>query len=188
MMQANTAEKLDRIQSDKPRLQTKVNTSKEESIIALIGGGQDVREVAKRKKFKDTQGMADYMRKRGYVWSTTEKNYVLQPQELPASPPQKPVVQVEDNSIEVVLRFLAELAQNKDRLLEQPIQPGIIPRYALQGLIVNKGIRINQHLDSLVKDFSLERNIQQKDIIEVALIDFLRKHGYGLEVDAALGL
>lgn len=41
-------------------------------------------------------------------------------------------------------------------------------------------------LDRIVKDFSEEMNISQKDIIEIALVDFLKKYGYESQVKEVL--
>lgn len=42
-------------------------------------------------------------------------------------------------------------------------------------------------LSELVKEFSKEKNISQREIFEVVLIEFLRKYGYENEVNALFG-
>jgi hypothetical protein len=38
----------------------------------------------------------------------------------------------------------------------------------------------------MIRDFSDEKNISQKEIFEIALIDFLKKYGYHKEVSVML--
>ena len=42
-------------------------------------------------------------------------------------------------------------------------------------------------LDNLVKEYAREKNISQRDIFQVALIDFFRRYGYEREIDTLLG-
>ncbi len=41
-------------------------------------------------------------------------------------------------------------------------------------------------LDQMVRDFSKEKNINQREIFEVALIEFFQKYGYAREVETLL--
>lgn len=43
-----------------------------------------------------------------------------------------------------------------------------------------------RELDLLVRSFSQERNITQREIFEVALIEFFRRYGYAQEVQRLL--
>lgn len=42
-------------------------------------------------------------------------------------------------------------------------------------------------LDQLVRDYSREKNISQRDVFTVALIDFFRRYGYEREVETLPG-
>jgi hypothetical protein len=46
---------------------------------------------------------------------------------------------------------------------------------------------MSNHLDQMIRDFSDEMNITQKEIFEIAMIDFLKKYGYHKEVNVMLG-
>lgn len=192
--------------------QAKENISKAESILSLISRGIDIREVARKKRFRNVQEMADYMKSKGYIWSSSEKNYVLVPQEKQIQQQvirekEEPYTMLEDDIRDIMnrednehdfgyferysttLKWLENNIEKLQGLLnEQPKQQGEIPRYILPGMTINKGIKINQLLESLIKEFSLEKNIPQKDIIEVALIGFLKGNGYSREVKAVLKL
>jgi hypothetical protein len=46
-----------------------------------------------------------------------------------------------------------------------------------------KSLQIPVSLDKLVKNFSVEKTVSQKDVLTVALIEFLTKYGYDVEVE-----
>jgi hypothetical protein len=61
-----------------------------------------------------------------------------------------------------------------------------IPRFTVPGVFSVKSVHMASGLDQLVRDFSQEKNISQRDIFEVALIEFFHKYGYEREVNALL--
>ena len=163
--------------------------------------GMDGREIAKKLRFTSYKDMADFMKSKGYIWNEGKSNYELQPQEIKEyiKPPEKDIEQtmgtvVTNTDIGQYEDLFKLLDANRDRLAEllqgdcgkSDTKAITVPRYVLAGVTINKGIKINVGLDKLVKDFSLERSVSQKDIIEVALIDFLKKHGYSDDVKAVL--
>lgn len=188
--------------------QTRENISKAESIQSLISRGIDVREVAGKKRFRDVQEMADYMKTKGYIWSSSEKNYVLVPQEKQIQQQvirekEEPYTMLEDDIRDIMNRgneggceclerygtVLKLLNDNKEKLqylLNAKAASNEIPRYMLGGTVVTKTFNLAQSLKELVIEFSQERNIQQKEIIEVALIEFFNKYGFREEVKSML--
>ena len=92
-------------------------------------------------------------------------------------------------SIEQFLPLLEWLASNKEglqSLLGASVVSGQIPRFTLPGLFVTKSVHMTNTLDQMVRDFSKEKNINQREIFEVALIEFFQKYGYGREVETLL--
>ena len=61
-----------------------------------------------------------------------------------------------------------------------------IPRYQVQGRYGSKTMRMANVLDELARRYSMERNISQREMFEVALIEFFQKYGYRDEVEAFL--
>lgn len=53
-----------------------------------------------------------------------------------------------------------------------------MPPYILSGVVTIKSVNVIITIDNLIKDFNKEHNISQKEIYEVALIQFLKKYGY----------
>lgn len=184
------------------------STSKAETVIMLIGKGLDIREVAKKLRYKDAQDLADYMSSKGYAWDGSVNNYVLKPKEKKATPKvieAKEQEKLSDTDIRDIMNgenegsydfldrygdILKLLRDNKDRLVEllsgQQESQGNLPRYILPGTTVGKTFNMVQPLKELIIEFSEEYNVQQKDIFAIAMIDFFKKYGYREEVRVRL--
>lgn len=187
------------IEAVKPPVDTP--TGKAASVITMFERGMDGREIAKKLKYKSYQAMADDMKTKGYVWSEHKKNYVKKGQEIAAEPEkaaketkqqiakQQPKTENEDSrqASGKYTEILDMLLEKRDRLIEVlNSEPKVIPRYILAGTVTAKTIGIVDVLDKLVKEFCDEKNLKQKELIEIALIEFLRKYGYRDEVKAHL--
>jgi hypothetical protein len=96
---------------------------------------------------------------------------------------------VDDAEFKRFLPLLAWLSENRDAmqgLLGASVASGQIPRFTLPGLFVTKSVHMTNTLDQVVRDFSKEKNINQREIFEVALIEFFRKYGFAREVETLL--
>lgn len=71
-------------------------------------------------------------------------------------------------------------------MIEASVATMQIPRFTLQGFLVSKSVRMTNTLEQIVGEFSKEKNILQREVFEVALIDFFKKCGYKREVDTFL--
>lgn len=91
--------------------------------------------------------------------------------------------------IEKLLPMLEMLERNKEKLAEiLSINDGsTIPRYVVGGITITKSLCMSHNLAELVKEFSKEKNISQREIFEVSIIEFLRKYGYENEVKTLFG-
>jgi len=90
------------------------------------------------------------------------------------------------------LPILEILARNKEKLTKILVEDGAvesasIPRYIIPGVYTTKSVHMVSKLDNMIKDFSKEKNISQREIFEVALIQFFMKYGYEREVRELLG-
>lgn len=173
--------------------------SKIASIISMFYKNIDGREIAKTLKFSSYQEMADYMKSKNYVWDNSVKNYIKEVVKSTA-PQEREQIQVIEaaqpinniantNSANKYADLLELLDMNKDKLVELlavDSSDSSLPRYSLQGLTTPKTVHINKSIDSLIKDFSDERNINQREIIKIAVIDFLKKYGYSDQVKNVL--
>jgi hypothetical protein len=182
-------------------------TTKAQQIVALLSmEGKDPRQVAKLTGFSDIQQMADYMKGRGYVWDGESGNYVRDVgivEVLPVEADACELIETEayvvaesDNISAVPAEFnntdlsqyigmLTFLQKHKEKLYDLLMvkHEKKIPRYVIAGACMAKSLQIPVSLDKLVKNFSVEKNVSQKDVLTVALIEFLTKYGYDVEVE-----
>ncbi|SKC57262.1 hypothetical protein SAMN02194393_01527 [Maledivibacter halophilus] len=85
-----------------------------------------------------------------------------------------------------LIPMLEMIERNKDKLTQLLAinDGGTIPRYVVGGITITKSLCMSHSLSELVKEFSKEKNISQKEIFEVAIIEFLEKYGYENEINA----
>ncbi len=86
------------------------------------------------------------------------------------------------------LPLLQMLSENKDRLLDllMPNSEGNIPKYAVPGIPKTKNIYMSDLLARLVTEFSESKNLSQREVVETALIEYLKRYGYQMEVEKLL--
>ena len=91
------------------------------------------------------------------------------------------------------LPLLQQLLQNKDtfeRLMGSngADEEAILPRFSIPGRYMTKCVYMTDLMDQMVKDYSTQNNVTQKNVFEVALVEFFRKHGYSNEINTLLGI
>ena len=153
--------------------------------------GTDPQLVAKQAGFKDYKEMAEYMKKKGYEWNAHHNNYlkVVGKEEEPL----EAVRQAEDKELPddvkeylPFLRFLYEKRDDIYQLLTGVKEDGKIPRYALPGMVRTKAIYMSDTVAKLAAEFSREKNITQREVMEAALVEYLQKYGFKQEIEALL--
>jgi len=89
------------------------------------------------------------------------------------------------SAIQQYATLLQWLAANKDKISEwiEPTKIDTLPRYILPGKANGKTIQMSQSLQDMAVTFCNERNIKQRELFEVALIEFFKKYGYDYEID-----
>jgi hypothetical protein len=160
----------------------------------------DPLQIAKDCGFSDHRALSSYMKSKGYQWSVEINNYIDTPIHLIS---EKTEEKEEENdytenthaneeniNIQKYLALLELLYKNKEKFIDMvgaESQPGTIPRYTVPGITRTKSFYMSDRLSRLVTEFSETRNISQKEIIEAAIIEFLRNHSYKEEIDQLLG-
>jgi len=177
--------------------------------------GADIRATAKRLGFKDHRDMASFMKCKGYVYDTDIKNYVKKKGEIII---KEDVENLEgrptnfdcNNGVSLLdddkndlkellnsdhadeyLNILEMLLKNKDKLVDflmPELQNGKIPRFTVGGTFVTKSVHMSNLLDEMVREFSAEKNMSQREIFEVALIEFFRKYGYETAIETMFSM
>lgn len=193
---------------------TITSSSKVATVISLFQKeGADAKIIAKRLGFTDHRELAIYMKAKGYKWSSEKRNYFKEfgqiegpdntslaapnenPREEPtdASAPSQSLSGASRNELAQLERFvplLEILERNRDRLVDLIVpgtEIGKVPRYVVPGIFVTKSVHMTNTLDQLVREYSREKNISQRDIFTVALIEFFRRYGYEREIETLLG-
>jgi len=189
------------------------STSKVATIISLFNKeGADAKTIAKRLGFTDHRELASYMKAKGYKWSSEAGNYERVLGQL--ADDGKPVAFTEDRmkpespkdsspayaptsinrldaaQIEQFLPLLEMLDKNKDRLVDLIVpgaESGKVPRFTVPGIFITKSVHMSNLLDQMVREYSKEKNISQRDIFTVALIEFFRRYGYEREIETLMG-
>lgn len=155
----------------------------------------DAKDIAARLGFKDHKEMATFMKDHGHVWSTEHHNYV--PEEVKErNAHSESELPTEENHLEPSINWaeflplLQLLNDNRSKLytlLDQTPTGGLaIPRYGVSGGHVSKMITIASVLEELVREYSQEKHIPQREIFEVALIQFFYRYGYGERIEKLL--
>lgn len=95
-----------------------------------------------------------------------------------------------DKSLEKYIPILNILANNQDRLIDllmPEVGAGEIPRYVINtSSYVTKSVHMSDNLDKMVRSYSMEKGISQKDIFTISLINFFKTYGYEAEVKMLL--
>ncbi len=139
--------------------------------------------------------MAEYMKNKGYEWNAYKKNYIKSVGKIE----EKGIVALEaseENTREDLpqdiqeyipfIRFLYEKRDDVYQLLTGVKEDGKIPRYAVPGLVRTKAIYMSDMIARLTTEFSKEKNITQREIVEAALVEYLQKYGFKNEIETLL--
>lgn len=186
---------------EKPELAV-IDTSKAHRIIQLIEQQDepDLQHIAQLMGFDSYKALAAYMGANHYSWSSEKNNYVKQIVVEEPSPQFSPKIlsestlpilttNTEEEGLTEYLPLLKLLKNNELRLMNllQPYGVGCqIPRYTIPGVAKTKTVQMIHSLDQMVTDFAKEKNMTQRDVFEVALIDFFKRYGYERQVELLL--
>jgi hypothetical protein len=176
------------------RFNESMHETKISSIILEFQNGMSSKDVARKFNFESVRDMADYMRIRGCFWDNSIRNYKKQQDET-----FDIMISVEDEitgdnekHIDATYKFtdlLEFLNVNKEKfklMLSEDFENGSLPRYVLCGINVTKSVHMVSTLDQLTRAYSQEKNISQREIFQIALIDFFRRYGYEKEIEVLI--
>ena len=158
-------------------------TKKVRQVLKLFGEGKDPKEVAKEVGFKNHLALAEYMKEKGYLWNPKTHQYEPQTGEIVEGPEPK-----EETTSASEEEMLQVLKQNKGRLFEmlQLEENGNLPRYSLSGVRIPKTLQLSHKLNEVIKAFSEDKNISQREFFEIAALELMKKYGYEAEVKGIL--
>lgn len=187
-----------------------LRVSKADEVVALFAKGKwNAKEIAEKLDFENTRSLALYMTSKGYVWNADRDNYILEKGSSTAfgatgAAPRDHENQSESSRVLAVpsttesgamgryLPLLHYLEENQEilmGLIEKVVTeaaPKGLPRYSIPGINVTKSVHMSNQLDQMVRDYSSEKKIAQRDLFEVALVRFFLEFGYEREVTTLL--
>ncbi|SIS41535.1 hypothetical protein [Salimicrobium flavidum] len=180
-----------------------IDRTKAGKVVMLLNDEEhNVRTVAQKLRFPDHLEMANYMKGQGYEWSEDQENYIKRigkvehpAEDIKFSEDERtknvgvdaPVL--EQSTMDRYASLLHFLEQNEDQLVELlSTNPSSakLPRYTLPGAAATKTVQMMSSLKEVVSAYSQEYNISQREVFEVALIEFFEKYGYSHQVDVLL--
>lgn len=163
------------------------------------GKDADARNIAKLLGFDDHRAMGQYMETKGYLWSSEKNNYVstlIQPStnklgQNSSELPQSQTFSSVDGEIIMDAKYLPMLEflyRNQDRLKDVLITniTGVVPKYAVPGKAMTKSIYMSNLLAKLVGEYCHVKNLTQRDVVEAAIVEFLKRNGFELEIEKLL--
>ncbi|MBT2641724.1 hypothetical protein J7I80_05775 [Bacillus sp. ISL-41] len=177
--------------------QDDIHKGKASRIIQAFKDNSDAKTIAQEYGFADHRELAEYMTNRGYEWHQDLGNYVRKTgieniEEFPTKPSSsnegannestkaRPLLKKDDELLVLVKTLYEKIGVAEDPIVDQ------VPRYLVSGIAKTKSVQLSHLLHQLLEDFSYEKNITQRQILETAIIDFFRKYGYKHEVDTLL--
>jgi hypothetical protein len=166
-------------------------SNKPARIISMFSKKLEARDIAKKLGYESHKTMAIYMKSRGYAWNAEIGNYERD-SSISIGENEDINTEFQEGSDDRHLDILELLDSKKEKLLEllnsYSNDDMAMPRYVIGGLCVTKSVHMVTGLDLLVREYSTEKNISQKDMFQIAMIEFFKKYGYKREVEALIGL
>jgi hypothetical protein len=165
--------------------------SKAALIISLFTeDGANPKDIAEQTGFTSHNEMATFMKRKKYEWDVKKNNYTKIKREEGDNANLR-MLNLESEALEEVLmevlQGINELKGGKKKAVKNETpdeESNELPRYRLGGFYKSKAFDMNSTLDNIVVDFSKNRRISQKDIFEIAIVDFLLKYGEEEAVEA----
>lgn len=177
-------------------------------ISELQNSEQSPESIAWSLGFDSVVDMGTFMLEHGYKWSATARNYIIGDEDDIQSSAEVnaeekkvsgPPVQISGKSgptpmpeLSDFIPLLNMLNENQSRLYElihgNQSSPGIFPRYRIPGNSSTKSIQMSSVLNEILVEFCKKSNLTQKEFVEAAIIDYLRRFGEEQRLQTMLGL
>ncbi len=166
-------------------------------ITAFEEENPDPRVISKQEGFRDHKEMAEYMTNKGYEWNAYKANYIKTvgkleetvDEKIEKAEPEPKTASAPPTDIDEYIPFIRFLYEKRDdiyQLLSGTKEDGTIPRYVVPGLVRTKAIYMSDMVSKLTGEFSKEKNISQREVVEGALIEYLQKYGFKKEIETLL--
>lgn len=164
--------------------------------------------IARSLGFDSVVDMGTFMLEHGYKWSATARNYIIGDEDdiqssAEVNAEEKKIsgtpMQISGKSgpipthdLSGFIPLLNMLNENQSRFYElihgNQSSPEIFPRYQIPGTNSTKSFQMNSVLNEILVEFCKRSNLTQKEFVEAAIIDYLRRFGEEQRLQTMLGL
>lgn len=158
--------------------------SKAALVISLFTeDGANPKDIAEQTGFTSHNEMATFMKRKKYEWDVKKNNYTKIKKDEVENNSNVKQLNLESEALEEVLiemlQGINELKSGTKKAVKNNTtdEAEELPRYKIEGIYKSKAFSMNSTLENMVIDFSKNRRISQKDIFEIAVVDFLLKYG-----------
>ena len=159
--------------------------SKAALVISLFTeDGANPKDIAEQTGFTSHNEMATFMKRKKYEWDVKKNNYTkIKKDEVENNTNVKQLNFESEDLEEVLMEVLKGINELKDGKKKTAVNDTTdevsneLPRYRLEGIYKSKSFNMNSTLENMIIDFSKDRRISQKDIFEIAIVDFFLKYG-----------
>ena len=162
-------------------------------IEAFAKENPDPKEIAKQEGFSNHKEMAEYMKVKGFEWNVYRNNYIkitgFKENGIDIELQERDDETIEESSVAEFIPFIKFLYDKREKvyqIIDGVREDGMIPKYAIPGHSRSKAVYMSDKLANAVGDFSKEKNVTQREIMETALVEYLQKYGFKQEVEALL--
>lgn len=145
--------------------------------------GADPRDIAEQTGFISHNDMGIYMKKKGYEWDVNKGNYMKIDKEEETEKEVNRLSLEQEGLGDILIEILKGVNDLKEGKIkrnngkEEIGEASEIPRYFIPGFYGTKAVRMHHVLDNMITSFSEEKNMSQKEIVEVAIVEFFLKYG-----------
>lgn len=150
----------------------------------------DPKKIAQEMNFDDYDALTKYMTSKNYRWDSEKKNYVKCDRATQSNADVGVDVDVDvdmdENDIDEFLEYLYDNRTILKRVIATNLRGDDLPNYLISGDVNTKTIYMSTDLSRLMKSYSDEKNISQRQIVESALIEFFKNYGYNKEIEYLL--
>ena len=152
----------------------------------------DPKKIAKDMNFDNYDALTQYMKDKNYRWDSQKRNYVKctssnqSNSDVDVDGDEDVDIDIGKKDINVFIKYLYSNRSILKRVIDTNVKGGDLPNYLITGDTSTKTIYMSTVLSDLLKGYSDEKNISQKEIVEIALVEFFKDYGYENEIEYVL--
>jgi len=145
------------------------------------------KKIAEDLEFENYDALTNYMLKKNFRWDSGKKSYVKSEETIQSNADvgidEDVDVGIDGKTKNEFIDYLYDNRKVIKRLISNNMRGKDLPNYLVTGDTSTKTIYMSTKLSALMKEYSDEKNISQRQVVESALIEFLKTYGFRKEID-----